>query len=88
MSGKKYKKIAIKPESLEDLLANYKNTGVTFSTLETQGDIQLLNNITKTPEERLKLMNMLNEYAFKNEKNKTLSLKNAHIIFSSYEYLP
>lgn len=88
MSGKKYKNISNEPESLKDLLANYRNTGITFSSIETQGDIQLINNLNRSPEERLKLMNILNEYAFRNINTGKHSLKNAHIIFSSYEYIP
>lgn len=75
-------------ETVNDYLSSYSNTGVTFSSLETQGDILLKNNLDKSPEERLNFMNILNSYAFRVDLSEKLSFKNTHIIFSNYEYIP
>ena len=88
MTKKKYKSIPEEIKSLSDPLAIYRNSGITFSTLETQGDILLTASIDKSYSERLIMMQQLNNYAFKNSSTKKVSFKNAPIIFSSYEYIP
>jgi hypothetical protein len=88
MSKKKYNLKNTESESLKDPLASYRNSKIVFSTLETQGDILLKNNFDKSPAELLVLMNQLNAYAFKNLSGEKLNFKNAHLIFSSYEYIP
>ncbi|MDI1354886.1 MAG: hypothetical protein PSX36_08210 [bacterium] len=73
---------------VKDPLTVYKNSGITFSTLETQGDYLLQSSMQKSPAELLAMMQQLNFYAFRNVKGKKLKFKNAKIIFSGYEYIP
>jgi hypothetical protein len=73
---------------VNDPLANYRGSKITFSTIENQADIQLLHSLNITGPERLILMRKLNEYAYKNITGEKLIFKNAHIIFSGYEYIP
>ena len=77
-----------RPNQVKDPLAVYKNAGITFSTLETQGDYLLLKSMEKSPVERLAIMFQLINYAFKSSKKQKLIFKNAKIIFSGYEYIP
>ncbi len=66
----------------------YENHRITFSTLETQGDVQLTYSMNATPIERLEMMRKLNDYAYKNIPGKKLLTGNTRLIFSSYEYIP
>ena len=88
MSEKKNKDDLNAQDHLDDPLAVYRNAGITFSSIETQGDIQLRMSMDKSPSERLAMMCALNEYAYKNLRNENFTFKNSAIIFSSYEYLP
>lgn len=88
MSEKKNKEDLNAQDHLNDPLAVYRNAGITFSSIETQGDIQLRMSMDKSPSERLAMMCALNEYAYKNLRNENFTFKNSAIIFSSYEYLP
>lgn len=66
----------------------YGNNRITFSTLETQGDIQLRYAMSLTPLERLALMVKLNEFAFQNVPKVEEPSGKRRIIFTSYEYIP
>ncbi len=88
MAKKKYIKKSIQSSQLADSLAVYRNTGIQFSTLETQGDILLIANLDKKPKELLRMLLELNKYAYKNVNAEKLVFKNAPLIFSSYEYIP
>lgn len=72
---------------VNDPMAVYRKSRITFSTVETQGDVQLYHALSISPVERLELMRKLNDYAYKNIIGERLVFKNAHIIFSGYEYL-
>lgn len=73
---------------VNDPMAVYRKSHITFSSLETQGDVQLYHSMNITPIERLLLMRKLNDYAYKNISGEKLVFKGAHIIFSGYEYIP
>jgi hypothetical protein len=73
---------------VNDPMAVYRKSRITFSTLETQGDVQLYHALSISLVERLELIRKLNDYAYKNIIGERLLFINAHIIFSSYEYLP
>ena len=77
-----------KENKVNDPLSVYRKSRITFSTLETQGDVQLYHALSISPLERLELMRKLNDYAYKNSVGERLIFKNAHIIFSGYEYIP
>ncbi|WP_317899947.1 hypothetical protein [Aurantibacillus circumpalustris] len=88
MTKKKHKIESEENNALNDPLAIYRNSGIVFSSIETQGDILLTGSMNKDYSERLIMMQQLNNYAFKNNDTKKVSFKNAPIIFSSYEYIP
>ena len=88
MPKKNYKKKPVQPGLVKDPLAIYRNAGIIFSSVETQGDILLKTSMDKSPAERLMMMRVLNEYAYKNIKGEKLIFKNARLIFSNYEYIP
>jgi len=88
MPKKKYKKELTDTEEVKDPLAIYRNAGITFSTVELQGDFLLKTSMDKSPAERLMMMKALNEYAYKNIEGEKLIFKNARLVFSSYEYIP
>lgn len=56
---------------------------ITFSTVETQWDIQLLHSLSLTPAERMGVMRQLNELAF--GKKHDDGPKPNRIIFTNYE---
>lgn len=87
MAKKKYKSGEGKTEANEPQ-AGYGINRITFSTLETQGDIQLTNSISATPQQRLEMMRKLNDYAYKNMPAEKLIKGKTRLIFSSYEYIP
>lgn len=73
---------------VNDPMAVYRKSRITFSSVETQGDVQLYHAMNISSIERLQLMRELNNYAYKNISGEKLIFKNAHIIFSGYEYIP
>ena len=79
---KKNKKVVEEPSVV------YQTNRITFSTMETQGDIQLKYSISITPIERLQLMRKLNDYAYKQFLNEKVVSNNTKLIFTSYEYIP
>jgi hypothetical protein len=84
------KKIAIsktKRSTLVDLAPVNETKRITFSTVETQHDIQLKFSMNIKPVERLKLMRKLNDYAFKNSIPEKIIMNPTKLIFSSYEYV-
>ncbi len=56
---------------------------ITFSSVETQWDIQLRHSLSLSPAERMGVMRQLNEIAF--GKKHDDSPKSNRIIFTSYE---
>lgn len=66
----------------------YANNRITFSTVETQNDLQLQYALSISPLERLELMRKLNDYAFKNNTPEKILTTPVRLIFTSYEYIP
>lgn len=87
MKNKKYKNTPDQPANLEELLQQYQNSRIHFSTIEEQDEILLRDSMNKTPEERLKTLRLLNEYAYKHFK-RDFTFENARITWGRYEYLP
>ncbi len=87
MAKKNYKPTKEKSEVREPQVVYEKNR-ITFSTLETQGDVQLMYSMNATPSERLEMMRKLNDYAYKNMPPQKLLTGKTKLIFSSYEYIP
>jgi len=87
MAKKKYKAKEKKTVAKEPEVVYQKNR-ITFSTLETQGDVQLIYSMNAEPIERLEMMRKLNDYAFKNLPAERLLTGKTRLIFSSYEYIP
>lgn len=85
----KKKTYKTKPEDIKvnEPLGAYGTKRITFSTVETQNDIQLKYAMDITPIERLQLMRKLNDYAFKNNKPEKILTKSTKLIFTSYEYI-
>lgn len=69
-------------------VGTYNSNRITFSTVETQNDIQLKYALSITPIERLELMRKLNDYAFKNNTPEKILSTPIRLIFTSYEYIP
>ncbi len=69
-------------------VGTYDSNRITFSTVETQNDIQLKYSLSITPIERLELMRKLNDYAFKNNTPEKILSTPIRLIFTSYEYIP
>jgi len=88
MSKKKTYKKKTKETVVKEPLVSYATSRITFSTVETQNDIQLKHSISISPIERLKIMRVLNNYAFKNFIPEQILKNNTRLIFTSYEYLP
>jgi hypothetical protein len=86
MAKKKYK-TKEEESKVSDPQAGYERKRITFSTLETQGDIQLKYAMDATPVERLAMMRKLNDYAYKNLAPEKLLTEKTRLIFSSYEYI-
>jgi hypothetical protein len=73
-------------KKVKELEINYATKGrIRFSTLETQGDIQLEYSLSLSPEERIRLMYKLNAMVFE-VPEAPRSLKGTRIIFSRYEH--
>lgn len=87
MAKKKLYKAVTDESKVNEPLAAYGTKRITFSTVETQNDIQLKYAMDITPIERLQLMRKLNDYAFKNNKPEKILTKSTKLIFSSYEYI-
>ena len=83
---KKHKKEKVK--TVEEPVAAYGKRRITFSTVETQNDIQLKYAMDIPPIERLQLMRKLNDYAYKNNKTEKILTNPTKLIFTSYEYIP
>lgn len=77
-----------KSSTIDEPLAKYNTKRISFSTLETQNDIQLKYAMSISGVERLKLMRKINDYAYKNIVPEKILICNAKLIFSSYEYIP
>lgn len=86
MAKKKYKHSENQDQGVNEQKAIYKR--ITFSTIETQNDVQLLHSIKLSHKDRLLAMRMLNDYVFKNYPKEKFTFKNSRINFSSYEYIP
>ncbi len=84
---KRYNKTQGKQKQAKEPIVLYEKKSITFSTLETQHDIQLLYAMSISPIERLKLMRKINAYAFKNKQSETILKPPVKLIFSSYEYI-
>lgn len=87
MTKKKTYKTKTEDIKVNEPLAAYGTKRITFSTVETQNDIQLKYAMDITPIERLQLMRKLNDYAFKNNKPEKILTKSTKLIFTSYEYI-
>lgn len=87
MGNKKTYKKKSKSSEAKDPVVAYGNKRITFSTVETQNDIQLKYAMSISPIERLHLMKKLNDYVFKNNKIKKKLIANTRLIFTSYEYI-
>lgn len=87
MAKKKLYKAVTDESKVNEPLAAYGTKRITFSTVETQNDIQLKYAMDITPIERLQLMRKLNDYAFKNSKPEKILTKSTKLIFTSYEYI-
>ncbi|MBC8046198.1 MAG: hypothetical protein H7Y00_05335 [Fimbriimonadaceae bacterium] len=66
----------------------FKKKRITFSTIETQGDIQLQQALLLTHEERLQDMLQLNNYAYQLKGNEKIDFRNSRLKFYRYEYIP
>ena len=77
-----------KPSIANEPISLYEKNRITFSTVETQNDVQLKYSIGISPVERLILMRKLNDYAFKTITDRMSSTKSKRLTFSSYEYIP
>jgi len=88
MAKKKSYKTKSKPAKVKEAALTYGTKRITFSTMETQNDIQLKYALSISPVERLLLMRKLNDYAFKNNKPEKILTKPTKLIFTSYEYIP
>jgi hypothetical protein len=87
MAKKKVYKAKEKVEELKEPAVAYQSNRITFSTIETQSDIQLKYAISVSPTERLRMMRKLNDYAFKNLTKEKILTDNTKLIFTSYEYI-
>ena len=88
---KKKAKYKIKKQEASEVnepLMVYEKNRITFSTIETQNDVQLKYAMSISPVKRLELMRKLNDYAFKNLKPEKILTGNTKLIFTSYEYIP
>jgi hypothetical protein len=88
MTKKETYKTKDKPKVVNEPLVIYEKKRITFSTIETQNDIQLKYAMNVPPIERLQLMRKLNDYAYKNFKHEKILTKPVKLIFTSYEYIP
>ena len=88
MAKKKTYKIKNKPEMVNEPMVVYEKKRITFSTVETQNDIQLKYAMNVSAIERLQLMRQLNDYAYKNFKREKILTIPIKLIFTSYEYIP
>ena len=88
MAKKKTYKPKTKQAEAKEPSVAYGERRITFSTVETQNDIQLKYAMNASPIERLQLMRKLNDYAYKNFKHEQILTKPIKLIFSSYEYIP
>jgi len=77
-----------KPSIANEPISLYEKNRITFSTVETQNDVQLKYSIGISQVERLILMRKLNDYAFKTITDRMSSTKSKRLTFSSYEYIP
>lgn len=74
--------------SVNEPVSIYNTNRITFSTVETQNDIQLNYALSISPLERLELMRKLNDYAFKNSATEKILTPPIRLIFTSYEFIP